>query len=168
MAENDQGGFVKGFLIGSIMGVLAGMLFAPKAGKELREEIKQRGEEVFGEAKNLYSETRSKASVILEDARRRAEELIKEANRQLAEARQTFPEVIDKWLTAPGHVKFPKGDSLKQVRTRIEKMLAELIAKHPNQTVVLVSHNVVCIAMLCVAIGLGVVGYLFFRHGQGP
>ena len=82
--ENDQSRFVKGFLIGSIMGVLAGILFAPKAGRELRADLKQKGEEVFDDAKHLYSETRSKATAILEDARHRAEDLIQEANRQLS------------------------------------------------------------------------------------
>jgi broad specificity phosphatase PhoE len=70
------------------------------------------------------------------------------------EARQAFPEVIEKWLAAPGRVKFPKGDSLRAVRARIEKLLAELAAQHPNQTVALVSHKVTCGAMLCYVIGL--------------
>jgi alpha-ribazole phosphatase len=70
------------------------------------------------------------------------------------EARQAFPEVIEKWLAAPGHVKFPKGDSLKAVRRRIEKMLEELSAKHAGETMALVSHKVVCGATLCVVLGL--------------
>ena len=70
------------------------------------------------------------------------------------EARQAFPEVIDKWLTAPGHVKFPKGDSFKTMRTRIEAMLDELAAKHADETVALSSHKVVCGALLCCVLGL--------------
>ena len=70
------------------------------------------------------------------------------------ESRQAFPEVIEKWLNAPGHVKFPKGDSIKVVRTRNEKLLEELAAKHVGQTVALVSHRVVCHVILCLAMGL--------------
>ena len=70
------------------------------------------------------------------------------------EARQAFPEVIDKWLTAPGHVKFPKGDAFKTMRTRIEAMLGELAAKHAGETVALASHKVVCGALLCCVLGL--------------
>lgn len=70
------------------------------------------------------------------------------------EAKQAFPEVIEKWLTAPGRVKFPKGDSFKTMRTRIENMLDELAAKHSGETVALVSHKVVCGAMLCFVLGL--------------
>ena len=70
------------------------------------------------------------------------------------EARQAFPEVVDKWITAPGHVKFPKGDTFKVVRSRIELMLDELANKHLDQTVALVSHKIVCAATLCVVLGL--------------
>lgn len=72
----------------------------------------------------------------------------------IEEARQAFPEVVDKWLTAPGHVKFPKGDSMKAVRTRAQKMLEELAGRHPDQTVLLVSHRVPCLVILCLVIGL--------------
>lgn len=70
------------------------------------------------------------------------------------EARQVFPEVIEKWLTVPGHVKFPKGESFKAMRARVEKMLDELAARHAGEAVALVSHKVVCGAMLCVVLGL--------------
>ena len=53
MAENssDRGGFLRGLFIGSVLGALAGLLFAPKSGKELRSELKQKGTEVLEEAK---------------------------------------------------------------------------------------------------------------------
>ncbi len=72
----------------------------------------------------------------------------------LDEARQAFPEVVEKWITAPGHVKFPKGDSFKLVRSRIEAMLDELASKHAGETVAFVSHKIVCGATLCVVLGL--------------
>ncbi len=74
----------------------------------------------------------------------------------IEEAKQAFPEVAVMWLSRPGHVKFPKGDSLKKVRTRIQEMLDELSLKHDGQTIALVSHKVVCGAMLCAVLGLDV------------
>ncbi len=52
MAENDnvRRGFLGGFLIGSTLGALVGLLFAPKPGKELRSELKRKGSEIFDEA----------------------------------------------------------------------------------------------------------------------
>lgn len=72
----------------------------------------------------------------------------------IEEAQQAFPEVIATWLSRPGHVKFPKGDAFKKMRTRIQEMLDELSPKHESQTIVLVSHKVVCGALLCVVLGL--------------
>ncbi len=72
----------------------------------------------------------------------------------LEEARRSFPEVVDKWLNEPGHCKFPKGDSVKTLRERLETTLDALAAKHSRQTVALVSHRVVCHAVVCMVLGL--------------
>ena len=40
---NNRSGFLRGFLIGSFLGALAGILLAPKPGKELRSELKEKG-----------------------------------------------------------------------------------------------------------------------------
>jgi gas vesicle protein len=71
-----------------------GVLFAPKSGKELREELKEKGDKAFGEAKHFYGEAREKSRAILEDASHRAEELRHEANRQLTEARLKAKEIL--------------------------------------------------------------------------
>jgi broad specificity phosphatase PhoE len=70
------------------------------------------------------------------------------------EARQVYPEIIEKWLNTPGQVTFPKGESLHDVRARIAALLDELASKHAGQTIALVSHRVVCCAMLGVVLGL--------------
>lgn len=70
------------------------------------------------------------------------------------EARVAFPELMEKWITTPGKVKFPKGESFKAMRTRIVTMLDELAQKHAGETIALVTHRVVCSAMLCVVLGL--------------
>ncbi len=72
----------------------------------------------------------------------------------IEEARQSFPEVMDKWVSAPGHVKFPKGEAMRSVRTRIEKLLGELLAAHPDQTVALVTHRILCHVTLCLVLDL--------------
>lgn len=70
------------------------------------------------------------------------------------EARQAFPDVVLKWQQAPGHVKFPKGDSVKSLQARLKKLLEELERRHEGQTVALVSHRVICHAMICIVLGL--------------
>jgi len=68
MGSEEHGGFMRGFLVGTFIGALVGVLFAPKSGKELREELKEKGDKAFGEAKHFYGEAREKSRAILEDA----------------------------------------------------------------------------------------------------
>ncbi len=65
-----------------------------------------------------------------------------------------YPDLYDMWLKAPGKVKFPGGESVRQVRLRVEKLLSKLCEEHLGETVALVSHRVTCHLVLCVALGL--------------
>jgi gas vesicle protein len=96
MAEHEkpQGHFFTGFLIGGVLGALAGIFFAPKSGKELRSDIKEKGSEVLKDAKEIYADASTKAKEIIEEAKHQAEKLKKEADRYLSEARQKAQEIL--------------------------------------------------------------------------
>jgi len=85
--EKDCGSFLRGFVIGGVLGALAGILFAPKSGKELRSDIKEKGSEVLKGAKDIYADAGTKAKKIIEETKHQAGELKKEAERHLSEAR---------------------------------------------------------------------------------
>jgi broad specificity phosphatase PhoE len=70
------------------------------------------------------------------------------------EAQTKFPEPYDLWMKAPGRVRFPGGESVRQVRNRIENLLRELSEDHLGETVALVSHRITCHVMLCYVLGL--------------
>lgn len=65
-----------------------------------------------------------------------------------------YPDLYNTWVRTPGKTKFPGGESLRQVRLRVEKLLAELGKDHLGETVALVSHRIACHITLCVALGL--------------
>jgi broad specificity phosphatase PhoE len=60
-----------------------------------------------------------------------------------------------KWLEKPHEMKFPGGESLTMVRERAASAVDGLIAQHPKETVVLVSHKVVCHILILSLLGLG-------------
>jgi len=68
-----------GLLIGSALGALAGILFAPKPGKELRSDIKEKGKDVLKDTKDIYADVDSRAKKIIGAVKRQANELKKEA-----------------------------------------------------------------------------------------
>ena len=90
MAEHEkpQNHFFMGFLIGGVLGALAGISFAPKPGKDLRSDLKEKGSEVLKDGKGIYADGSRKAKAIIDEAKHRAEELKQEADRHLSEARQ--------------------------------------------------------------------------------
>jgi len=47
---------ISGFALGAITGTILGLLFAPKAGKELRQDIKEKSSEYYGLAKEKLKE----------------------------------------------------------------------------------------------------------------
>jgi len=91
-----------GLLLGGLVGGVAGLLFAPKAGKELRADLKEKGIE----AKKICDDSVVKAKTIIDDVKNRAGELIKEAERQLSEARMKARDILSgEETTLSGHRK---------------------------------------------------------------
>jgi gas vesicle protein len=84
----------KGFVIGGVLGALAGIFFAPKSGKELRSDLKERGSEVLKDAKEIYADASTKAKEIIEEATHQAKELRKEADRHLSETQLKTKEIL--------------------------------------------------------------------------
>lgn len=68
--------------------------------------------------------------------------------------RSRYPDLYTTWIKAPGKIKFPGGESVRQVRLRVEKLLGDLCDDHLGETVALVSHRITCHIALCVALGL--------------
>lgn len=51
--------FIKGLLLGATIGAVAGILLAPKSGKETREDIAKLAQKVQGDALNYIEEAKS-------------------------------------------------------------------------------------------------------------
>ena len=69
-------GFAIGMLVGAALGISIGMLYAPHAGRETREMLRDK----FGEA-------RHKAEIIVDEARERAKKIIEDAKGKAAETK---------------------------------------------------------------------------------
>jgi len=63
-------------------------------------------------------------------------------------------DLYSKWMENPHKVKFPGGESLTAVRERAASAVDSLIAQHSKETVVLVSHKVVCQILILSFLGL--------------
>ena len=72
-----------------------------------------------------------------------------------AEVTQAHPDLYPRWLETPHRVKFPHGESLRQVRLRGMAALKEVAARHDGRVILLVAHQVVNKVLVCAMLGLG-------------
>jgi len=110
MARENDGvarGLFIGFLAGSIVGAVMALLYAPKTGKEFRDDIRKRGGELADEAEEYLNHARKRATdivnegkqrsdVLVSDARKRAETLMDDAQKIMTEAREKVSQARSK------------------------------------------------------------------------
>ncbi|RTZ94423.1 MAG: histidine phosphatase family protein [Deltaproteobacteria bacterium] len=69
--------------------------------------------------------------------------------------KKEFPDLYKTWVTTPAQAHFPEGESLNDVLNRVTSLITRLLKKHPEGTVAVFSHRVVCKVLICHLLGLG-------------
>ncbi len=110
--------FFKGLLAGGLIGAGLALLFAPKSGRELREDIKRKSSELKKDAELLYSEAKEKTEEWWSESLKKAEQLRQDAEHKLEEAKAKAAELIEegkKWVEkVTGHVETVVAESEKK------------------------------------------------------
>ena len=70
------------------------------------------------------------------------------------EAREKDPALFDLWLHHPERLVIPGAETLEDVRKRAVAAVDEVVVKHKDQIIALVTHRVVCKVLLCHVLGL--------------
>lgn len=77
--------FGVGILVGAVAGVLAGLLTAPKSGKETREDIKNKAKDVKGSAERKLKDAHKELGHLSDEAKSKAKELQGKAKDEMHE-----------------------------------------------------------------------------------
>jgi gas vesicle protein len=94
--ENNFGsGLFVGLLFGGALGAALALLYAPKTGKELRQDIKSRTDDYLDEADKYIAEAKDKAIHLINDGKKKSEKLIKEAKQKSEELLKDAEKVLD-------------------------------------------------------------------------
>jgi gas vesicle protein len=88
-------GLLIGFLAGSAVGAVLALLYAPKSGKELRADIRQKTDDILEDAEGYARAARIKAGQLVSEAKKRSDQLITDAQKKA----NTLMEDADKLLT---------------------------------------------------------------------
>jgi gas vesicle protein len=96
--SNIGKGLFVGFLTGGLIGAAIALLYAPKSGKELRKDIKEKTDDLLDEAEKYvglakekataaYNEGKKKSERLVSDAKVKADALIKDAEKVYRDAK---------------------------------------------------------------------------------
>ena len=114
MADNEGGNGLGWFLAGLGVGTLIGVLYAPKAGKETREDIltasleakdkaavlveqgKQRASEYVDQGKEYVEQGKQKAADLVEEGKRQAKESVDKGREYYEKGRTQWTQYVEK------------------------------------------------------------------------
>jgi gas vesicle protein len=85
MSDHKCGDWVKGLLIGGLVGVIMGLLYAPKTGKETRDELSEKAKDVAGKIKDEYEVALEKSKVAYENLLTKLKEVEAKAEKKARE-----------------------------------------------------------------------------------
>ena len=83
-----------------------------------------------------------------------------------AEAKEQNPALFAAWFATPQLVRFPNGESLQDLAARTADALRMVLARHPDDTIVLVGHDSVNRALLMELLDQPLSAY--WRLAQSP
>ena len=130
MTQNN--GLLKGLVIGLVaggtIGAILALLYAPKSGKELRADIKEKAdglmdgaEEYMHAAKSkagdIVSEAKKRSDQLITDAKRKADSLLEDADKIISDARQKAGPIVEEGARVKNAVK-AGVDAFKEERRR--------------------------------------------------
>ena len=81
--KNNSKSFVTGLITGSVIGALAALLYAPKSGREFRQDISDKKNELMDDAELMLMNAKEKASNIISEARQKAESLLNQGKEKV-------------------------------------------------------------------------------------
>jgi len=86
--------FLEGLAIGGIFGFLAGVLSAPKSGKELRQELLSESEDLYRQASESVSDVKTKTNQAIAALQAKGEDLVKAASEGFSAKKEGSSESI--------------------------------------------------------------------------
>ena len=99
MSEKNSD-LLKGLFIGGLIGVVLGILYAPKSGKETRDDIARKADELLGKAKEEYENAVEKSKTAYETAVKHLKGLEISAKEQVEEVESKVSEFAHKGADA--------------------------------------------------------------------
>ncbi|HRB00217.1 MAG TPA: YtxH domain-containing protein [Ignavibacteria bacterium] len=88
-------GLLLGFITGSVVGAAIALLYAPKSGREFRNDIRLKKDEFWDDTTEYLQVAKSKATNLINEGKRKSEELISDARKKASSLIDDANEVLN-------------------------------------------------------------------------
>lgn len=99
MSDRSTLEFLKGIIVGGAIGAIVGILYAPKSGKETREELSGKMDDLYTRAQEEYEQSLEKARNTYENAISRLKTLEENAKKKVGEVEELVEDVVEQGKT---------------------------------------------------------------------
>ncbi len=99
--RNDSAGYLGWFLLGGIIGAASALMLAPKAGREIRDQLLERGGEFARRAQEMANDAQGRAGDWLDKSREVFEEQTQRLMTAFEEGKAAMREEMRKGPTPP-------------------------------------------------------------------
>ena len=100
--------FFEGLFVGGIIGFLAGLLYAPKPGSQLRRELADSSDDLYRQASTQLSDLKQKSGATLQDLQSRGDQALKTTTAHLQETRDQISSRIQDMTHGNGPKQHPQ------------------------------------------------------------
>jgi len=121
MSDSKKIEFLKGLLIGGLIGAAAGILFAPKSGKETREDISRKTQELLVKAKDEYEIALEKSKKAYEAAVEKMKDVQAAVKKKAHEAEEKVEGLAEKLDESKGRLKKALDAGIEAYRDEKDK-----------------------------------------------
>lgn len=132
--DNGLGkGLIIGFLTGSIVGSVVALLFAPKSGKELRNDIREKSEEWWKETEELIGQAKDKANDLINEGKKKSENLISEAKVKVDALIKEAEQIIETAKSKTGEIIVDGMGTIEKKGEKIKSAIKAGVDAYKNE-----------------------------------
>jgi len=132
--DNGLGkGVLLGFLAGSAIGAIIALLYAPKSGKELRGDIKEKTDEFLDNSSEYLANAKVKASEIINEGKKRSERIISDAKVKVENLLQDAEKVLSEAKSKTGEYVASGKDNIQKEGEKLKNAFKAGVDAYKNE-----------------------------------
>ena len=115
--EDGGGSFLMGLLAGTVLGAGLGMLFAPKAGAEVRKQLSEQATRLRSTATDTIHQASDKLSQVSQQASEKLGKVTQQASAKVGQTSDKVSQMVDRGREAYDRAQSPSAEAFDRAKT---------------------------------------------------